>query len=57
LEVLGLDLRFAVGEGVEEREADGVCFCAGTQGAGDPGGLDGRELGVGVAPELAGLLV
>ncbi len=55
--MFGVDLAFAVGERVEEREADRVRFGAGAERAGDPwlGGV--RELGVGVMPQLACLLI
>ena len=49
------DLLLAVGEGVEEREADRVRFGAGGDLASPPGW--GCELAVGVVPELAGLVV
>jgi hypothetical protein len=53
LEVLGVDLAGAVGERVEDGEADRVRFGAGVERAGDSGGLGGRELRLGVVPELA----
>ena len=53
-----VDRPFAVGECVEERETNRVRSAAGAERAGDtPRGLGGGELGVGVAPELACLLV
>ena len=55
LQVFGVDLALAVGERVDEREADHVRFGARQQRAGDPGVLGGRELRVGVVPELAGV--
>ena len=55
LQVFGVDLPLAVGERVDEREADHVRFGARQQCAGDPGVLGGRELGVGVVPKLAGV--
>ena len=53
-EVLRADLALAVGEGVEEREADRVGFGAGGDLAEDAGGGAG-ELAVGVMPEFAGV--
>ena len=52
LEMLGLDGAFAVGERVDQRESDDVCFCAGADRAGDPALVCVRELGVGVVPQL-----
>jgi len=37
LEMLGFDLAGAVGERVEDGQADRVRFCAGADRAGDPG--------------------
>ena len=54
-QVLGADLALAVGEGVEERESDGVRFGAGGDLPDDPAGLRFGELAVGVMPELAGV--
>jgi hypothetical protein len=55
--VLGVDLAGAVGERVEEGQADRVRFGAGVERAGDSGGLDCGELRVGVVSELAGGLI
>ena len=57
LEVLGVDLAFAVGERVEEREADRVRFGAGESAPAIPAGLGYRELDVGVVPQLARVLL
>jgi hypothetical protein len=52
-QVLGLDVALAVEQRVEEREADGVCFGAGADLAGEA--LIGfGELRLGVPPQLAG---
>ena len=56
VEVLGADLLFAVGEGVEQREPDRVCFGAGSDLA-EHAGEGSGELAVGVVPELAGVWV
>ena len=55
-QVLRADLSLAVGEGVDEREADRVRFGAGGDLADDPGRGVG-ELSVGVVPELTGVAV
>ena len=49
----GVDLVFAVGECVEEREPDDVRFGAGGDLADDPVVRLGRESPVGVMPQLA----
>ena len=56
-QVLGVDLAFAVGEGVEEREADDVRLGAGGDLRDDPVLRFGCELAVGVMPQLAGVIV
>ena len=55
-QVLRADLALAIGECVDEREADRVRFGAGGDLADDPG-LRLGELAVGVMPELAGVVV
>jgi len=55
VEVLGSDLSLSVGEGVEEREPDGVRLGAGGDLAEDPVGVGFGELAVGVMPEFAGV--
>ena len=53
----GGDLAFAVGEGVEEREPDDVRLGAGGDLRDDPVVRLGRELSVGVMPQLARVIV
>lgn len=53
VQVLGTDRVGAVGEGVDQREPDRVCFGAGRDLRDDPVVRFGRELSVGVVPELA----
>jgi hypothetical protein len=52
-QVRGADFAFAVGEGVEEREPDDVRLSAGGDLRDDPVVRFGRELVVGVMPQLA----
>ena len=56
-QVVGVDPALAVGECVEEGETDDVRFGAGADRAGDPGLVGVGELGVGVMPQLARVLV